>query len=188
MTRNALPKFKEIRARAFALPLAANPEIYRPLNLEKEHDVIFIGSPIADRMDYINHLRTNGINVKVFSSHSNGRPLNSEEMVREYNKAKIALSFTKMADGHEVRLRSFEIPACGTLHLSEHCEELGEYFTLDEIVMFRDKEHLLTLTQSLLYGDELREKIALAGYNRTMRDHTWATRYDQVFKNLNPKK
>jgi len=190
MTRNAIPKFKGLNDSVFALPLAINDGIYKKKNLEKEYDVIFIGSPISDRNDYISHLINNGISVKIFSSHGNSRPLNASEMVDEYNKAKIALSFTRLngSDGHEVRLRSFEIPACGTLHLSEYCEEMKDYFDLHEVQMFKDKDELLGLTKILLVNDELREQIALNGYNRTVRDHTWATRYDQVFKILDLKK
>lgn len=188
MTPNAILKFRGLNDSVFALPLAINDSIYKKKNLEKKHDVIFIGSTILDRSDYIDHLINNGISVKVFSSHGNSRPLNTSEMVDEYNSAKIALSFTKMADGHEVRLRSFEIPACGVLHLSEYCEELKDYFETDEIQMFKDKGELLSLARKLLANDEWREQIALNGYNRTMKDHTWDTRYKQVFKNLNLKK
>lgn len=58
--------YKKLGANPIYFQEAANPEVYKPINLAKKYDVVFIGAAYGDRMDYVNQLIQNGINIKVF--------------------------------------------------------------------------------------------------------------------------
>lgn len=107
-----------------------------------------------------------------------------EEMIAIYNRAKIALGFSVVSSRdyrkrpiHQVRLRDFEAPMCGTFYLTEHQEELREFFEIGrEIETFRDPPELVDKARFYLAHDDAREKIRRAGYERARRDHTWQKR------------
>jgi len=67
--------------------------------------------------------------------------------------------------------RSFEIPACGALLLSERTNEMKELFEEDkEAVYFSDKEELVQKVQLLLKEPERRNAIAASGHRRCISD------------------
>ena len=107
-----------------------------------------------------------------------------QEMVSLYNRAKIALGFGAVASAnfqkqpiYQVRLRDFEAPMCGTFYLTEHQEELSEFFEIGrEIETFHTEAELVDKARFYLTHDEAREKIRRAGHDRARRDHTWQKR------------
>jgi spore maturation protein CgeB len=115
-----------------------------------------------------------------------------DDLVRIYNRAKIALGFGVQPTADfgtrptfQVRLRDFEAPMCGTFYLTEHQEELAEFFEIGrEIETFRSQDELLDKARFYLAHDEPRERIRRAGHARALRDHTWQNRMTAVLKAL----
>ncbi len=58
-----LQDYIKLRASPIYFQEAANPKFYRPYDLKKEFDVIFIGAKYADRAEIIKYLIDNDINV-----------------------------------------------------------------------------------------------------------------------------
>ena len=106
------------------------------------------------------------------------------EMVRIYNKAKIALGFGVVSawdfrekPRYQIRLRDFEAPMCGAFYLMEYQEEIREFFRPgEEIETFKDARELTDKAAFYLKNDAARERIRRAGYERVQRDHTWQKR------------
>ena len=205
---------------------AANPNIYKPYNLKKEHDVTFVGQAYGERPDYISYLLKNNIDVKAYglgwtdfvrsqefsvkellrtfkrkfvtkvstarlSQSTVGGVLSEIDMIKTYNKSKINLGFSSCGNTHQkeritqIRLRDFEVPMSGGFYLVEYMKELEEFFEIDkEIVCYHDKNDLVEKIKFYLAHDKKREKIARAGHERCLRDHTWHNRFERVFKNV----
>jgi spore maturation protein CgeB len=110
------------------------------------------------------------------------------EMVRLYNRAKIALGFGVVAAQkqiYQVRLRDFEAPMCGTFYLTEHQDELSEFFEIGrEIETFKAPAELVDKVSYYLSHEEARETIRRAGHARARRDHTWQKRLTDAFAQL----
>jgi spore maturation protein CgeB len=113
-------------------------------------------------------------------------------MVAVYNRAKIALGFGVVGAAdfrerpvYQVRLRDFEAPMCGTFYLTEHQDELAEFFDIGrEIETFRTQAELIDKARYYLAHDEAREKVRRAGRERAQRDHTWQKRLAWAFAQL----
>lgn len=85
----------------------------------------------------------------------------------------------------QIKGRNFEIPGCGGFLLSGYADNLGEYYEDDkEIVIFKDTKALINKIKYYLEHDEEREAIAKAGYERTLRDHTYEKRFNEIFKTI----
>jgi spore maturation protein CgeB len=121
-----------------------------------------------------------------------GPPLSDLEYVQMYSRSEISLGFTKVAEGvpgpasiKQVRLRDFEAPMSGAFYLVERFDELEDFFEPDkEIVVFEDAEDLVEKAKHYLHNHSARERIRLAGLKRARRDHTWQSRFRQVFAEI----
>ena len=61
-----LPDYRAIGARPIYCQEAANPAVYRPLEVPGDLDVAFVGQAYGDRPEYIEHLMQAGIDVWVW--------------------------------------------------------------------------------------------------------------------------
>jgi spore maturation protein CgeB len=117
-------------------------------------------------------------------------PLSDEDMVKTFSRTRINLGFSACGSTafdkeriKQVRLRDFEIPMSGGFYLTEHLEELGEFFELGkEVVCYRDGDDLVEKVKYFLAEDEEREAIRAAGHQRALRDHTWQKRLQSAFE------
>lgn len=106
----------------------------------------------------------------------------------EYNRAlcgaKIALCFLSKLNRDTYTRRCFEIPATGTLLLSEHSDDLaGLYREGVEADFFRSPEEMLGKLELYLGDDERRRRVAAAGQAVVLRDgHDVLSRMRQVVR------
>ena len=85
----------------------------------------------------------------------------------------------------QIKGRIFEIPACGTMQITEYTDDLSLYYEPNkEIVLFRDIGDLIAQIKYYLEHEEEREKIAKAGFKRTMLDHTAEKRLGHIFSKV----
>lgn len=82
-----------------------------------------------------------------------------------------------------VKGRHFEIPACGTMQISEDGDVLTERYIPDkEIIIYTGTDDLVYKVKYYLAHDDERERVAHAGYERTMREHTFEKNMEEIFK------
>ena len=85
----------------------------------------------------------------------------------------------------QIKARHFEIPACGGFVITSSADDLENYYVPDkEMVMYQDIPDLAEKVKYYLVHDAEREAIARAGYERTIRDHTYEKRLREIFKKI----
>ncbi len=81
-----------------------------------------------------------------------------------------------------IHARPFELAGCGAFVISGYAAGIENYYVPDtEMVFYRSHEELIEKINYYLSHDEGRERIARAGYERTLRDHTYERRFEKIF-------
>lgn len=119
-----------------------------------------------------------------------GPSLSDEEMVRRYSESKISLGFAKCGMTfkdeepiRQVRLRDFEATMSGAFYLMEYVPEIEEFFEVGkEVVCFEGADDLVDKARYYLKHDGERERIREACRRRALSDHTWARRFEDLFR------
>lgn len=181
------------------------PERNHPVTLSAEDkrkyecDVVFIGHyELDDRKPYLEELVRQGFTLRLFGPGYDWDPaikhspeLQSRVPVQlvwgeEYNKAlcgaKVALCFLSKLNRDTYTRRCFEIPATGTLMLSEYTADLASLFKEGlEADFFRTRDELVAKLNLYLGNEPLRQTVAANGYQRVMADgHDVVSRMEQV--------
>ena len=161
----------------------ANIDLYPKEKLDKKFNISFCGQLNRDRLFYIDLMRSSGIEIK----HLHGLEL--EEMNRIISQTKIGINFSKNFNGKppktQMKGRMFEIPAAGTLLLTEYHKGLESHFEIDkEIVCFSRPPELVSKIEYLLENEKIIEKIAENGYKRFMKDHESSVRLSKVLDEI----
>ncbi|WEK53345.1 MAG: glycosyltransferase [Candidatus Cohnella colombiensis] len=77
--------------------------------------------------------------------------------------------------------RTFEISASATLQLTDRREDIEQFYVPDkEIVIFENAQDLANKMEYYLAHEEERREIALRGLYRTMKNHTYVSRLNQL--------
>jgi len=161
----------------------ASPNYRRIEGVEKDVPVSFIGQPHGDRRAVIDRLRAAGIKVEVYGT-GWGRRLSFEEMIMMFNRTKVNLNLNNAADARfkQIKGRNFEVPACGGFLLTGAPENLPEYYEPGmEVAVFGDVTDMIEKVRYYLKNEAERERVALAGYERTMKEHTSEHRLNAIF-------
>lgn len=110
-----------------------------------------------------------------------------EEALQVWSQAKIGLN---IMNGHKAGMteRIANIMLCGACCLSDETSYLKEYFyDGEDIVLFRADQlgRLIDKIRYLLRHDEERERIALNGREKALREHTWKKRAEELLTLIN---
>jgi spore maturation protein CgeB len=85
----------------------------------------------------------------------------------------------------QIKARNFEVAGSGGLLLTEYADGLERFYELGtEIVVFRSFGDLSAKVRDLLANEEARASIALAGRERTLREHTYELRFRSLFNTI----
>ena len=86
-----------------------------------------------------------------------------------------------MAEGYAGNVRLFEATGCGSMLLTDWKTNLHEIFEPGrEVVAYHSPEECVELIDYYLNHDAEREAIARAGQQRTIRDHTFYHRMEEL--------
>ncbi len=81
--------------------------------------------------------------------------------------------------------RPFELSGCEAFVVSGRSEDIGKYYAEnEEMIFYDDIPDLIGKIRYYLSHDGEREKIADAGYGRTMREHTYENRFLDIFADV----
>jgi spore maturation protein CgeB len=85
----------------------------------------------------------------------------------------------------QIKARHFEIPACGGFSIAGWSEGIERYYEPDkELVFYRTTGELIDKIHYYLDHAEERERIARAGYLRTIAEHTYVKRFAGIFEGV----
>jgi len=83
----------------------------------------------------------------------------------------------------QIKGRNFEIPGCGGMLLSGYADNISDYYVPNkEMVFFNDTKEMFQKVKYYLSHDQERGEIAQAGYERTINEHTYEKRFQEIFK------
>ena len=83
----------------------------------------------------------------------------------------------------QIKGRTFEVPACGGFLLTGDADNLASYYLPDkEIAIFKNQGELMEKCRYYLEHEPERKAIAQAGYSRTLKEHTYRKRFEDIFK------
>ncbi len=174
--------------------MAANPDIFHPLQTEKKYDISFIGQPYGERGNYIKKLHKFAQKQKITAyfpkAHGAKFILTYERINEIYNQSKINIAFApKEQPGRIINLRSYEICMSGNFQLVQYTPCLEEFFEFGtEIVGWTSTRDLIEKIRYYLDNPDERERIAKRGLDRAIKNHTWTHRFAQVTAFLEDKK
>lgn len=104
-----------------------------------------------------------------------------EELPKVYNASSINLNISRTQLVTAVNQRVFDVPACRSFLLTDYKEELEDYFVIGkEIICYKDKEDLNRLVGHYLNYPAQMKKIAEAGYQRVVGDHSYTGRMNRI--------
>lgn len=201
-------KYREIRLdNAIYFPFGCNEQIFLKMDVPKKYDVSFVGGWHPYREWLIKRLQKNGVNVAVAGHGWPEGEIDQQGMIRMFNESRINLNLSNSAPWdarylvsfpralinrlrskkniEQVKARIFEVNGCGSFQLSYYVEGLESSFDINrEIAVYTDPDDLLDKVRFYLAHAELRESVAAAGYARTLNDHTFAKRFQNVFERM----
>jgi spore maturation protein CgeB len=188
------------------------PELNHPVSLSAqdkssyECDVVFIGHYENDgRIEYLEEIVKAGYRLRIF-----GPPYEWDELLlksktlkclapvhlvwnADYSRAicgaKIALCFFSKLNRDTYTRRCFEIPASGTMLLSEYSDDIASlYVAGKEADFFKSKQEMISKVKFYLGDDNLRRHVALAGQQRVIQDgHDIVSRMARVIQQVDGK-
>lgn len=192
---------------AIHFPFGCNESIYKKTGAEKKYDISFVGARHPYRQWLVDLLRKDGHQVKTAGFRWPEGIVSHEEMIAIFNESHINLNMSNSASWdaryllssprgllnrvrskktvEQLKARHFEINGCGGFQLSYYVEGLDrQYMIGEEIGIYLDPDDLRNKVALYLKNEALRSKIAYAGYRRTLKDHTFASRFSDVFNRM----
>ncbi len=157
-----------------------------PVSVSKKVDVSFVGDCTKfDRIEYVNYLKKNGIDVRVFGKGTKNGFVKKEDISKIFSETRINLNFTKVNEPstyawfleenpivnlvRQNKGRPMEIAMTNSFCLSEYAPSLGITFEIGkEIDIFYDKEDLLKKVRHYLENEYLRIEIANNAYKKAI--------------------
>ncbi|MCP3676725.1 MAG: glycosyltransferase [Deltaproteobacteria bacterium] len=192
----------------YYLPLAAAPDIHKPLTLSEDEeveygsDISFVGAGYYNRRKFFLNLIDYDIKIwgdgwegaaPLYSRIARqGTRISTEESVKVFNASRINLNLHSSQryegvspDGDFVNPRCFELAACGAFQLTDYRSHLPRFFKEgSEVVCYRDSEDLRKKINYYREHPDEREAIAKRGRERVLRDHTYVARMEEMMEFL----
>jgi len=147
------------------------------------YPVTFIGAAHGNRRHRIKHLKSLGVEVLCFGHGWPSGPVAARDIPGIMRKSVISLNFSNASGrgGNQLKARTFEVPGAGGFLLTEYTPGLEAVYDIGrEIEVFHDTKELAEKIKYHLSHFEKRDKIAIAGYERTLSDHTYKIRLKEV--------
>lgn len=176
------------------LPHAVDPTVFRPLqHIARSLDFAFVGLWSQKRQRFLEAALEVSENGAVYGPKwwrktykdprlrriVKGRYIGGEPLVRLYNSAKIVINVTEWGAGSGARrsgmtMRLFEVPACGTLLLTDRSTEIEAAVTPGEhVATFVDVDEFRAKLRHYLQHERERERLAASGMEHVRSQHSY---------------
>jgi len=116
-----------------------------------------------------------------------GGPLFGKEMFEEIYNSKIVINrHIDIAESYANNMRLYESTGVGTLLITDQKNNLSDIFKIgEEIETYNSKEELIEKIKFYLKNEPSRTQIARAGQERTLKDHTYRKRMQELIEIIN---
>lgn len=117
--------------------------------------------------------------------HAKGGAGTLTEMPKIFHASKINLNITMRAIESGLSLRVWDVLGCGGFLLTNYQAEIPEYFEIGkDLEVYESTEDLIQKVDYYLHHDAERMEIALHGYEKTARYHTYEIRLAEMIRVL----
>ncbi len=192
-SQGSVPELEAMGARVHLLHFGVDPELYTPLNTEKDIDVFFFGLGTGGREHYLQMFMADqaqsGKRKLLISGGGPDAAVSGVQVIpsirfhemREYIcRSKINLNIPRslQADTYGTSTsRPFELGAFGACTLSRPYAGLEQWYSVGKEILVADESKAVKeLYDWLLDDEDARNKIGQAARSRTLRDHSIAAR------------
>lgn len=187
------------------LPLAANPDHYYLLPMEKKiFDVVFVGSVPeqspdglirASLIDQISEKYKVGVfgngwkywyryfpelRKRVFSESA----LSISDLNKLYNQTKMVINFHSTGHDNSISSRIFEASLAGALVLTDYRKDLDILFPKNPFLIFKTSGELNNLIGQWILQEDKQKKIVERARKHILDNHTWKHRITRVLEYL----
>ncbi len=109
------------------------------------------------------------------------------DMYRVLASSKITINrHIDVAENYANNMRLYEATGCGALLLTDHKDNLDELFKVGkEIVAYKNVKELIELIQYYLSQENERKQIAEAGQDKTLNEHSYYNRMEELIEIIN---
>jgi spore maturation protein CgeB len=156
------------------------------LSHARDIDILFIGVPHPNKMPLLAKVKkafgsrfvVRGVASWKLNLYYNARfgfpgwvrPAAFDEYVPLYQRTKIGVNVHNRGDYTVGSYRLFELPANGVMEISDGGEYLDAFFKVGDEIVRHSRDDLVDKIRYYLDHDDERNRIALAGYRKVMRD------------------
>ena len=198
-SKGVIPDLIEMGAKnVHPLYYAADPELFKPVDIDKTIDISFFGYGSEFREEWMTKMITKPSNVlsnRNFSVGGKGFGIDlgkanlisdlSYSAFREFCcQSKICLNITRWSHTSvyaSATARPFELAAFGACIVSQPYSGIEEWFDIGrEIIVANNETEVLSIYQELLDSDNEREKIGERARLRILKDHTYQNRAEEL--------
>ncbi|MEK7555444.1 MAG: glycosyltransferase [Patescibacteria group bacterium] len=193
---------KKLGKNAFYLPEACNPIWHKLTDLndeEKKHfgcDINITGNMYYYRALILENFMDYNIKIwgPVFPKWLNSTTrkffqneyVMKEKKAKAFKAAKINLNLIHYTEIRGVNCRAFEIAGCDGFQIADSKPTMKDLFEIGkEIVVFETLKELKEKVAYYLSHEKERNEIALMGYERAHKDHTYEQRLKTLIKEVN---
>lgn len=178
---------------AHYLPLCVNERDFAPTHQPKTLPPFFVGVANQNRVGYFKACMTpcliygKGWPVDVLTQHDVRNVIIDHTRVIELINRSVAPLNVGVSSNNRngLNLRVFEVSACGGLVIVYKQKDLGLCFEVGkEAVEYATEEEFDALVADIVARPDVYAGIAVAGYQRTLREHTFAKRMEQMLSIL----
>jgi len=201
---NFVARFRTAGLRAELLPLAFDPVVLNDLrDPAPPVDVSFVGSLSPHhrgRLEWLERL-CRDVPIQIWGPGVEGLPHDSAirrayqgpvwgiDMFRVLARSRISVNaHIDISGPYANNMRLYETTGVGTLLLTDWKENLAQLFEPQaEVTVFRTTEECVARIRYYLDHEAERAMIARAGQARTLRDHTYRQRMEQLVRLVEPR-
>ena len=119
-----------------------------------------------------------------------GEPLTDADLIRFVSECRVVLGLNeapvrRRADRSYLKLRDVEFPGYGACYLTQHNPDVARAFDVGrEVLTFHNLVEAAAMARDHAARPALAEAIGRAGRRRVLREHTWATRLEEIVRAL----
>lgn len=192
-----LEKCQNWSCQSFFLPLCADETVFKNKGLKRTEPPFFVGVGNEKRIEYLSAVQDKIViygagwpmdKLSQHEVHNRKIPLQIVQGFISRTLVPINIAFSTN-NIHGLNFRTFEIPASGGLIMVNESKDLSACYRIgEEAVTYKTPEDLNNLVHDIIQHPDKYLKIAEAGYRRTMKEHTYSKRLEQLFMILRENK
>lgn len=183
-----------------------NPQTFNKICTNKQYDVVFVGNWSPWRDEVIQATLETTSNIALYGPYwqrkskiskirlneiYKGNKIVGEDLNSLFNKAHIVLNASRFPGSSGLNMRFFEVPATGTLLLTDAVPEICRHFNTEtDLVVYKDTVELTTILNQLLTNKEKIISFANQGQSKVLSQYTYANiatfllaEFEQLIKN-----